>query len=318
MIRRTLFFLFFTMILAGTSVAWSGPFEVLNETFFDGDWSIADAEGTPNKNVKSDGHIRGWIDIIGFKNMSHIDGVNYVNGSAREFAIVKRNAWYTNVPGTVVSFKSICSVIDTDYVYENDTTSAVQYTHLHWKKKVCGLFGCDWVHYHEYLTVSYTTNSPITFNNTIDGGTVIITSYNNSVTPYTIIYIHDRDNIIKTTIEYKNNVAKRCNRTGWVTINDRGTEHVEFMSNEWYIPDSNNTITRISEYYVINEAPLNWPLLNISVFTPYIEHDDKNWNVTTINSKPSDFYDIDGIVIFVAMISILISGAYIALKGGRR
>jgi hypothetical protein len=306
------------MILAGTSVAWSGPFEVLNENFFDGDWSIADAEGTPNKNVKSSNHIRGWIDIIGFENMSIIDEVNYVNGSAREFAIVKRKAWHTSVPGKVVSFKSICSVIDTDYVYANDTTSAVQHTHFHWKKKVCGLYGCHWVHHNEYLTVSYTVDSPITFNNTIDDKTVIITSYNNSINPYTLIYIHDRYNVIKTTVEYKNNTAKRCNRTGLVTTNDRGTEHVEFISNEWYIPDPNLTITRRSGYYVINEAPLNWSLLNISVFTPYIEHDDKNWNVTTINSKPSDFYDIEGIVVFVAMISILISGAYIALKGGSR
>jgi len=279
------------------------PFSILNEKVFDEDWSIADKIGNPVKDVKSSGHIRGWIDIIGFRNMSVVGGGRYVNGTPESFAIVKRDAWHTPVDGKVVSFKSVSS-IDDHYNY----TTAVQKTTFHWKYKVCGLFGCHWVHVWEYLTVSYTAESPEVYNNTIDYYEITITSYNNSVTPYTLIYVPERYNIIKQSVEYKGNTTSCYNLTGLVKTNDRGTEHVRFLNEPGATLDKNETITRRAEYYVINEAPLNWPLLNISVYTPYVEHKDPICNVTIYNSKPSDFVAWKPLVSLIWILSSFLIG----------
>ena len=307
------FFLIIFLISNASASAWLGPFEIQNEEFFDCDWSIANKHGNPVKDMKSSGHIRAWIDIIGFRNESIIDGVRYVNGSAKDFAIVKRDAWHTSVDGMVVSFISAYNIGDS-----NNTTTATQSTTFHWKYEVCGLLGCHWVHVHEYLTVSYTADSPEKFNNSIDDYEITITSYNNSITPYTLIYVPDRDNIIKAVVEYNNSRYIFYNRTGWVSANTKGTEHVEFINKTWDVHDKSHTITRRVRYNVINEAPLNWSQLNISVYTPYIEKDDCEWNVTVVNSKPSDFISWKLILVFILTIMVFVIGGYVAIKGGKR
>ena len=289
--------------------AWDlpAPLNIINEKVFDDDWSIADKIGDPVKDVKSSGHVRGWINIVGFRNMSVIDGVRYVNGTPSTFAIVKRDAWYTSVDGVVVSFTSTSST-DDHYNY----TTAVQHTVFHWKYKVCGVFGCHWVHVLEYLTVSYTAESPEVYNNTIDDYEITITSYNNSVTPYTLIYVPGRYNIIKHNVAYKGNITSCYNLTGLVKTNDRGTEHVRFLNEPGETLDENETITRRAEYYVINEAPLNWSLLNISVYTPYIVKNDPMCNVTIYNSKPSDFVAWKPMVTLIGILASFLIGIGIA------
>ena len=284
-----------------------GPFSILNEKVFDEDWSIADGIGDPVKDVKSSNHVRGWIDIVGFRNMSVIDEVRYVNGTPSTFAIVKRDAWHTPIDGVVVSFTSTSSV-DDHYNY----TTAAQHTSFHWKKRVCTIFGCRWKHYYEHLTVSYTTESPEVYNNTINDYEITITSYNNSVTPYTLIYVPGRYNIIKKIVEYKGNTTSCYNLTGLVKTNDRGTEHVRFLNEPGATLDENETITRRAEYYVINEAPLNWSLLNISVCTPYVVKNDTICNVTIYNSKPSDFVAWKPMVTLIGILSSFLIGIGIA------
>lgn len=300
-----LFFLVLVLLSSNASAGFwdnTGPFSILGAEVFDGDWSIADKHGNPVKDIKSSGHIRAWIDIIGFENESIIDEVRYVNGSAKDFAIIKRNAWHTPVE-RVVSFTSTCSVSDSD-----NTTTAVQDTIFHWKYKKCTLFGCHWVHVWEYLTVSITVDSPEIFNNSIDDYEITITSYNNSVTPYTLIYIPNRVNIIKHSVHYKNDTSSWYNLTGLVKTNSRGTEHIRFFNESAFIIDENETITRRAEYFVINEAPLNWSLLNIHVYTPYIDESGLFCNVTVYNSEPSDFVAWKPLITLIGILSSFLVG----------
>ncbi len=302
---------FLVLFSMSNASAWGSPFDIKNESFFDGDWEIASEHGNPVKNVKSNAHIRAWIDIIGFDNESIINGTRYVNGSPKDFAIVRRDAWHTSVSGVVVSFTTTYAG-----VYDgNNTTTASQTTNFHWKYKVHTLYGSHWRHVYEGpLTVSYTAESPETFNNAIDGYEITIVSYNNSVTPYTLICTPDRWNIIKTTIEYKNNLTHWHNQTGWVAVNDRKTEHVEFLNASQCIADSANMLTRRAGYTVINEAPLNWSLLDICVYTPYATHQNPALNITVINSKPLDYVQWEVMIIFLAVLGAFIIMSYSLLR----
>jgi hypothetical protein len=305
-----LFFLVLVLASSNASAGWlPAPFNILEEKVFDGDWCVADKCGTPIKDVKTSQHIRGWIDIIGFRNETIIDDTRYVNGSAKDFAIVGRDAWHTPVKGKTVSF------ISTYYISDSgNTTTATQNTTFHWKYKKCTLIGCHWVHVWEYLHIASIVDSPETFNNSVDDYEITITSYNNSVTPYTLIYVPQRENIIKQSVYYKNDTASWYNFTGLVKENNRGTEHVRFLNKTGFSIDENETITRRGGYFVINEAPLNWSLLDISVFTPYIEKTDSVCNATIYDSKPSDFVAGKPIIIFLGILASFLVGVFIVVR----
>ena len=307
---QILFFLVLALISSNASASWlPAPFNILDDKVFDEEWSVADRVGNPVKDVKSSQHIRGWIDIVGFREMCIINGTMYVNGSPMDFAIVKRRAWHTPVNGKVVSFTSTYHLADCGYM-----TTATQSILFHWKYKKCSVFGCHWVHVYEHQKIKYSTISPETFNNSIDDYEITITSYNNSVTPYTLIWIPNRWNIVKHSVNYKNDTASWYNLTGLVGKNDRGTEHVEFFNTTGYTIDVNNTIAIRGGFFVINEAPLNWSLLDISVFTPYIERGDIVCNATIYNSKPSDFILWKPIVTVVGIMASFLIGIFVVLK----
>lgn len=320
MIRAMLVATILVATVGGVS-AWEGPFEINNETFFDGDWSVAADTGTPIKNWKHSTHISAWINITGFRNESIINETRHVNGSAKDFAIVKKFAKYQmGHRERKVSFKSTCSISDSYVLNKTNTTTATQTSTLVYQvKKPRLLGGYKWVtQTPEKLTVSCTVESPETFNNTITDMKIIITSYNNSVTPYTLIYIPYHWKIIKETVEYKNNITHYKNKTGWVTTNSMGAEHVRFLNNTLHIEDPTFTVTRCAEYYVINEAPLNWSLLNISVFTPYVEITDVPCHITVMHSKPSDHVHWEILLVLASFIALCTIVSYKVVTGWRK
>jgi len=136
------FFILILLLMVGTVSASCSDEEIYeylsdspNQEYWDGDWGVADEEGLPVKVVRSNGHIRGWIDIIGFRELCVINGTEYVNGSPKDFAIVKRKAWHTPIDGKVVSFETSSATVDDI----DGTTAAIQYTTFHWEKKKCNI-----------------------------------------------------------------------------------------------------------------------------------------------------------------------------------
>jgi hypothetical protein len=106
-----------------------------NQEYFDGDWDIASEEGTPVIIWKDNCYgadecvitISAWIDIIGFRNESIINGTRYINGSGKDFVIVRRGAEY-HTPGdcVFVSFKSELFIYDVQWIDGTWSTEAVQ------------------------------------------------------------------------------------------------------------------------------------------------------------------------------------------------
>jgi hypothetical protein len=129
-----------------------------------------------------------------------------------------------------------------------------------------------------------------------------------------MIHVPEWWNIIRTTVEYKNNDTSWHNLTGIVRNNSRGTEHVWFVNDGTFIDDENDTIEKMAGYYVINEAPLNRSLLNITILTPYMEYTPTNWNVTVINSKPSDYIYFKVMFAFLAILGAFVVTAYVVLR----
>lgn len=265
--------------------------DLLGREYWDGDWIIASEQGTPIKSVKSRGHIRAWIDIIGFENESVINGTRYVDGTAKDFAIVKRDAWHTPVSGKVVSFTSTYHLADGD-----NMTTATQSTSFHWKKKKCGLFGCYWVHYWEYLTVSHTAKSPENFTTRIPDVCVYIKSYNRTFNPVTYIYIPPEahpsmEDVMISRVRYNGSNISRYDQVGWVMKNNRGTEYVEFVDGGihplWHKDENQSMIDHCGGLVTVFDPDFNESLLNISLHTPYETRYITNYStdIVTGNAK---------------------------------
>ncbi|NJD76247.1 MAG: hypothetical protein FIB08_04020 [Candidatus Methanoperedens sp.] len=71
----------------------AGILEDINETYIHNIDALPYSPGIPEKSIQTSGHITGWIDIVGFRQMTRDNGTDYVPGSPADYAIVQYDAW---------------------------------------------------------------------------------------------------------------------------------------------------------------------------------------------------------------------------------
>lgn len=253
-------------------------YDLLSLKVWDGDWKVADDEGEPVKHWTKNNRIRAWINITGFRNESVINGTRYVNGSAKDHAIIKRYAKYSMGKGEKkTSFTSTLTV--TDSVGINGTkTTAVQKSVLNYKKRVCSFGICRWVAKTTSLTADVTVNAPENLTTRIPNVTVNILVYNRSVAPVTYIYVPiehcpSMKDVMIVNYTYNGSTVHRYDQVGEVRKNSLGAEYVQFIDGGWYplwIKDTNQTkIDHCGRLVTVFDPNFNISLLNISLHTPY-------------------------------------------------
>ena len=258
--------------------------DLFGREYWDGDWSVADKHGTPIKDIQTTDNSWAWVDIVGFENMSIIDGVRYVNGTPRSFAIIKYDSGYS-VPEDCefVSYDVTINVIDTEWDIKNDTTKAIMHTKFVYKEWICYFivgFGefCYWQFYTEEIITIYTVDSPEIFTTKIPDVFVHIKSHNRTVAPVTYIYVpvenhSSMKDVMISRVRYNGSTVSRYDQVGWVMHNDRGTEYVEFVDDGnhpvWCKDDDQSEIDHCGRLVTIFDPDFNMSLLNISLHTPY-------------------------------------------------
>jgi hypothetical protein len=71
----------------------AGILEDINRTYIHSINELPYSPGTPDKNTQTSGHISGWVDIVGFRQMIRDKGIDYVPGSPADYSIVQYDAW---------------------------------------------------------------------------------------------------------------------------------------------------------------------------------------------------------------------------------
>ena len=300
--RPSIFFILIFLMLASTVQASAGldgvvdgmkekaisafVEDLLSQKCWDGDWNVADKEGKPTKSVKTDRHIRAWIDIVGFREESILNGTRYVNESAKDSAIVKRKAWKTPINGYVVSFKTTYNIFD-----HSGNTTATTTTMLHWKYKVTTLFGSRWVHVYEGpLTVSYTTPSPERYDEILQEATAKIHVHNRSVNPVAYLTIPSMENLTLVRATYNGSSISRHDQLGRVITNDRGTELVEFTREDlptWIKDENQSVIDHQGGAITIFDDAFNASLLGVVLVSPYGTRTVTDYEITEVNDRVS-------------------------------
>src|SRR3989304_904695 len=71
----------------------AGILEDINKMYISHINQLPYSSGSPEKNIQTSGHISGWVDIVGFRQMIRDKGIDYVPGSPADYAIVQYDAW---------------------------------------------------------------------------------------------------------------------------------------------------------------------------------------------------------------------------------
>lgn len=334
------FFLFFVALLvvspasAGTMETINDVAKVVNNTIeitnfvadllsqknWDRDWKVATDEGKPRKIVKSRDHLRAWISITGFRNESRINGTRYVNGAAKDFAIVQRSEWHTWEPEmVVVSFKSNLNIIDSIVLNGSNTTTATQRTDLHWKYWKNKLLGSGyWINEYEDLTVSCTVEAPENFTTQIPGINITITRFNRSFKDVTYIDVPTANHpsmqdVMSVVADYNGSKLRRYDQIGWVCKNTCGAEFVEFVDNGlplWVMDDNQTTIHHCGKSIIVSTENFNISKLNISIHTPYESVNLSNFTVTDVSGSTVISVPILRIILIIAVMILSIIGIW--------
>ena len=282
--------------------------DVHNQEYWDGDWQIASEEGKPVRSWRDNCYgsddcsatISAWIDIIGFRNESVINGTRYVNGSSKDFAIVKRDARYS-VPSSMrfISFKSTSKVIDCTWDDGRISTEAIQSSKLVYEEWICyfipdiGNF-CYWQEYTDNLYVSCTTAAPHPYTTRIQDIPVRVVVCNRSFQPVTHIIIPDEDTPImagvrEVQVTYNDSTVSRHDEIGFVVDNNRGTEYVEFVpfgEATWIEDDNQTEISHFLGAVTVSDPEFNMSKLQIQMRTPYETRNVTNYTVVVIDDTP--------------------------------
>lgn len=262
----------------------------------------------PDVNWQESGHVRGWIDIVGFKDMIRENDTDFVPGNPSDFAIVRYDA-EADVPGIVINLlKSV-------QVFKNgDTVVAVLNVDLFWKSMICYDKSCWEVPHHEEVQFQDSEKSPKTYpmNEPLN---VTVMFYNNSYSPKAVVNTGNNNWTLSEKYIYIGEQIEHFSKKGYVRTNEKGVKYVTYYpANIW--KNGNETLfSRMDDSVVINTANFNLSNLTVTAVDPYnLETGSSSYNYSRIDYSPYKAFSPEFFFIFLP-ISIIY---WVAKKSIRR
>lgn len=271
--------IFFTPVSAEDAIT-----EILEKTYLDFAHELEYINlYVPDEHVQNSGHIHGWIDIVGYDNLTMIEGEYYIPGAPENHVIIEHDKWESADGWNtgVDEFTETISVKNTDGVI---TVSNEIYLLWHTSTLRCrGYPPHCWIHkdyYEEYATFHDSEITPLIFiplncsNTSIE---VII--YNNTISPKTTLKILEvPENTLSINYTYDNESI--VHYLGAAT-----QEHTEkncpyMLITHVDIWKSNGNLSHLNDFVII-------PSMNFS-----------SNNLTVIATDPYSFTEINNITIY--------------------
>lgn len=264
-------------------------FQFLNQsriTTSANDIVYTESEYTLNNTIQSHKHIRGIVDIVGFRQMVCIGSEYYIPGIPANHAIIKTKLWdeglywNNNFDWIKIEDERITTV-------DNITTVEID-IHLLWHhsqmKTRNGRPYIDKTYHHEYATFTASRQAPHIYPDTIIPNMDVIV-YNNSIAPKTIIYLQDTDYIIGYRIEFKNESIEYFYNVISIEKQDNNFQFGNLSSVESQsIYDDLDMFSRCGSNIFINSTEIN-DTLKIYALTPFDEL-EINYTAANYTEKP--------------------------------
>lgn len=250
-----------------------------------------ESQYVPEKVIQSSGHIRGWIDIVGFRNVLKKNATYYINGSPADKAMIKYDAW-----GTV---SLIDSLTKTASVYSSgDNTNAKMDVVLKWHYYYscnCGEDGCSTCRkdVKEQATFYDYEPSPIQYP-TPDNTSIIVHEYKEKK----VIYL----NISKWSTGYdltSQNGSVSEIKAGNLKHTSKGVPYVNFTAPQ-VVTNLSGKMNRFGVGYMVENTSFN-----TRFYTPYAEV-NLSQNITIIKHESTSIQPF--MFYFVFIVAVILFG----------
>ena len=291
-------------------LAIASPFAILDTNMFDTEWAELDQSGTMLKELVRSGNIKGNIEILGFENMTVIDGVKYTE--SQSIPIFE----YSTTPALQGGGNHFEKLSNNDNIeYAGNTVTASVKSTVYWHKHVSYTkHNADGTT--ERRSKKKDCDSTSVFKDTVNiceiynipaPQEIEIIEYVNATYPHTLIIVPEMSNMTTSfEVKYFDSTITKYNKYGVVQTNDNDVEYVEyFNSDQWEIDGGNLTFR--NNMIVINGSPLDLPNLEISMHHAYGETDCTNYSIATSNTSIDDIFVPGGSgVVWILTIPLLL------------
>ena len=201
----------------------AGILEDIYKTYIHSISELPYSPGIPEKNIQTSGHISGWVDIVGFRQMIRDNGTDYIPGSPADYAIVQYDTWADLQDcGScyVVYIKNQITVGDS-----GSLTTAQNSIDLKWAEIItnCNHKRCwqNTIYRTEYAIFSVSAESPLRFKFPTNQS-ITIEQYK-GVVPKNIIEFKDMDEgIISYRVTTRNGSVMHRRKIGMIETTQKG------------------------------------------------------------------------------------------------
>lgn len=303
------FFFLFGLILITVNSASAIPFFDKNDTYISSITELPYSHGTPRIEWQVSGNIHGWIDIVGFNNLSRRNGQFFINANPNKLAIILYDAYGIPPSGGVLEgiTTSLLSVSQSD-----TRTNAQVFVVMYWKNPLyCsdenGSWVCGWKHNEDRAIFQDTITTPEIINSSEE---IQVTFTKLNVTYYNSSYFE---------IKINDSIYDR-----YMFTNVAG--HFEKINRLWHVEQTTKGI------YFANESRIDiFKSDNISHTQNIISTSDLNFTITAsglysstniinltkinINSDPVTQFLNPNLVGFLSILSIFCLFCNYLIKG---
>jgi len=267
----------------------------------------------PSENWQKKGkYTEATLSIEGFKGISEIDGIEYINGSSQDNAIVHyetRNtallrAGQTSNLSYEENNNSLTTILTVKTSYYVKKTSTI-----HVKGMSISVPSISTKSETEKFSV--TSPVPAQFPK-IKEPYAYVTYYNNSYNPHTIVDLSNIPGIVEENFQYNGSTATHFKLIGWKTSKPNGVEYTNFSKvNTWKF--SGNQLSGSGNKLYI-KGKLQPEQLNLKVTTPYESIEVTNYTYVEIPDESGAILN-PGLWAFVGTLTVFGISIY---RNGKR
>jgi hypothetical protein len=267
-------------------------FDRLNEAFVS-DVSqlpaVDDSRLSPDRAQQSSGHIRAWIDIVGFREIArmNISGAqtDYINGTPSDFAVVRYDVWGVGSACGYIIKKSVNTYTS------GDKTVSVLKVELTWYSLQCTKSGCTCVEHKDYASFSDSEHNPVQYP-TSSIPQITLHRFENCTTPRLEVFTDDT--ITSFNVTTKNGSVSRHMQTGQVMYSPKGVPYANFTKNYPVWMSSGMGIYRQADDIVFDD--MNFTFIARTPFSRV------GGNLTTINETHTKMSPLNIVMFFMLLI----------------
>ena len=300
-------FLCLLFLIPTTLAADKGIFYILDEKFIDNISELPGSAGNPDKQIQTSDHIEAWIDIVGFKQMTHENGSDYVPGNPADYAIIQYDAKGTHW-GITESIEKTVSVQQSG----NNVTASLEVV-LKWYTLSCDKWGCWPVYRTETATFQDTEVAPKIYLPMQENLRVDLTQYNNSLYENIGIRIINISGLNKYTIQYEDNIATYRLKKAHVEQTSKGIYFANVTPAE-FLDLKGKNISKYGKMTLLNGNLSKMAINDIKITGSNLYEtrtaNSSQFNITKLEFKPEKELENPVMMWFMSVMAVMVGGIY--------